>query len=91
MVISGFDWDDDNVEHIQRHDFTPEEVEEIFAVAHKIRRARQNRYVALGENARRALGVRRFPPLTERRYTSDHSEEYGENGAAAVPPEVALL
>ena len=49
MFISSFDWDDDNVEHIQRHDFTPEEVEEVFAGAYKFRRARENRYVALGE------------------------------------------
>jgi len=29
VVISGFDWDDDNVLHIARHQFTPEEVEEV--------------------------------------------------------------
>jgi uncharacterized protein len=49
VVVSGFEWDDDNIFHIQRHDFTPKEVEEIFAGEHKIRRARQNRYIALGE------------------------------------------
>jgi uncharacterized DUF497 family protein len=48
VVISGFEWDDDNVEHIQRHGFTPEEVEEVFAGAYKVRRARQSRYVAFG-------------------------------------------
>jgi hypothetical protein len=31
VVISGFDWDDDNVLHIERHQFTPDEVEEVFA------------------------------------------------------------
>jgi uncharacterized DUF497 family protein len=49
VVISGFEWDDDNVEHIERHDFTPEEVEEVFAGAYKVRRTREGRYVALGE------------------------------------------
>ena len=49
MVISGFDWDDDNVSHIGRHQFTPEEVEEVFAGDHKIRRTRHKLYVALGE------------------------------------------
>ena len=49
MVISGFEWDDDNIYHIQRHEFTPEEVEEIFAGDHKIRRTRQKRYLAFGE------------------------------------------
>ena len=49
MVISGFEWDDDNIEHIQLHDFAPEEVEEVFAGVYKVRRTRQSRYIALGE------------------------------------------
>ena len=46
FVISGFDWDDDNILHIERHEFT---VEEVFAGAHKVRRTRQRLYIALGE------------------------------------------
>ena len=49
MVISGFDWDDDNILHIAKHQFSPEEVEEVFAGGHKVRRARQKLYIALGE------------------------------------------
>jgi len=49
VVISGFDWDDDNVLHIERHQFSPDEVEEVFAGEYKLRRARQDRYIALGE------------------------------------------
>lgn len=49
MVISGFAWDDDNVSHIERHQFTPEEVEEVFAGNYKVRRTRQKLYLALGE------------------------------------------
>ncbi len=49
MIISGFDWDEDNVFHIERHQFTPEEVEEVFAGNYKIRRTRQQLYIALGE------------------------------------------
>ena len=49
MVISAFDWDDDNILHIDRHGFTPEEVEEVFVGDHKVRRTRQKRYIALGE------------------------------------------
>jgi len=49
VVISGFEWDDDNVFHIERHEFTPDEVEEVFAGNHKIRRTCQKRYIALGE------------------------------------------
>ena len=49
MVVSGFDWDDDNVLHIERHQFTPDEVEEVFAGNYKVRRTRQKLYIALGE------------------------------------------
>jgi uncharacterized DUF497 family protein len=49
VAISGFEWDDDNILHVGRHEFTPEEVEEVFAGNHRIRRARQKRYIALGE------------------------------------------
>jgi uncharacterized DUF497 family protein len=49
VVISGFDWDDSNVRHIERHQFTPGEVEEVFAGDYKIRRTRQMLYIALGE------------------------------------------
>jgi len=59
VAISGFEWDDDNVFHTERHEFTPEEVEEVFAGDHKVRRARQERYIALGENAGRPPGFRR--------------------------------
>jgi uncharacterized DUF497 family protein len=49
VLVSGFEWDDDNIFHIERHAFTPEEVEEVFAGNHKVRRTRQERYIALGE------------------------------------------
>jgi len=49
VVISGFDWDEDNVLHIERHQFTPDEVEEVFAGDYKVRRTRQKLYIALGE------------------------------------------
>jgi uncharacterized DUF497 family protein len=49
VVISGFDWDDGNVLHIELHQFTPEEVEEVFAGDYQVRRTRQKLYVALGE------------------------------------------
>jgi uncharacterized DUF497 family protein len=48
-VISGFDWDDDTILLIERHQFTPDEVEEVFAGGYNVRRTRQKLYVALGE------------------------------------------
>jgi hypothetical protein len=49
VIDSTFDWDDGNIEHIQQHDFCPEEVEEVFASECKVRRTRASRYIALGE------------------------------------------
>jgi uncharacterized DUF497 family protein len=49
VAVSGFEWDDENIFHIESHKFTPEEVEEVFAGEHKVRRTRQQRYIALGE------------------------------------------
>jgi uncharacterized DUF497 family protein len=49
VVVSGFDWDENNILHIERHQFTPEEVEEVFEGDHKVRRTGQKRYIALGE------------------------------------------
>ena len=45
----GFEWDDGNVDHIHRHQFIPDEVEEVFAGSHKVLRTRNGRYIALGE------------------------------------------
>ena len=49
MAISGFDWDDENIGHIALHKFTPEEVEEVFVGSYKVRRTRQELYIAMGE------------------------------------------
>jgi uncharacterized DUF497 family protein len=49
VVVSGFEWDDGDIFHIERHAFSPDEVEEVFSANHKIRRTREKRYIALGE------------------------------------------
>jgi uncharacterized protein len=64
VVISGFEWDDDNILHIARHQFSPEEVEEVFAGDHKVRRARQKLYIALGETLDGRLALVVFRRLT---------------------------
>lgn len=78
MVISGFEWDDDNVFHIARHEFTPDEVEEVFAGAYKVRRGRQKLYIALGEtlDGRLAFVVfRRLPQGLVRVITARDMED----------------
>jgi uncharacterized DUF497 family protein len=50
--------------HIKRHEFTSEEVEEVFASNYKVRRTRQKRYIALGETLHGRLAFvvfRRLP------------------------------
>ena len=64
VAVSGFEWDDENIVHIGRHQFTPEEVEEVFANDHRVRRARQKRYIALGQTLDGRLAfvvLRRLP------------------------------
>jgi uncharacterized DUF497 family protein len=64
VVVSGFEWDDDNVLHIERHRFTPEEVEEVFTSEYLVRRTRERRYVALGETLDGRLAFVVFRRLT---------------------------
>jgi hypothetical protein len=56
---------DDNIFPIERHEFTPEEVQEVFAGDYKIRRARQGRYIALGETLDGRLAFVVFRRLPE--------------------------
>jgi hypothetical protein len=51
VIISAFSWDDDNVLHIERHQFSPEEVEEFFTGDCKVRRTRQKLYIALAKRS----------------------------------------
>ena len=73
MVVSGFEWDDDNVLHIARHEFTPDEVEEVFAGEYKVRRGRQKLYLALGETPDGPIGVCGLLPPIPRAGASGHS------------------
>jgi hypothetical protein len=47
VVVAGFEWDDENVGHIERHQFTSDE--EVFVSGYRVRRAGQGRYIALGK------------------------------------------
>ena len=48
MRVSRFEWDKANIEHIARHQVTPEEVEEVFAGQNIIKRTRDGMYQAFG-------------------------------------------
>ena len=88
MVVSGFEWDDDNILHIERHEFTPEEVEEVFTGDHKVRRTRQKRYIALGETLEGRLPFVVFRRLPGGLVSVITSPEDGRKGTAAVSPQV---
>ena len=49
MAPYTFEWDDRNVEHVSRHGFVPDEVEEVFAGGYKTRRSLGALYLALGK------------------------------------------
>ena len=64
--------------HIARHEFTPEEVEEVFVARYKVRRIRQKLYIALGEtlDGRLAFVVfRRLPGGVVRVVTARDMED----------------
>ena len=88
MVVSGFEWDDDNIFHIESHAFAPEEVEEVFAGNHKIRRTRGKRYIALGETLDGRLAFRRVPAVIRRVRESDHGPGHGGKRTAAISSQI---
>lgn len=54
IEMVGFEWDEDNVEHLARHEITPEEVEELFEGLIVRRRGgtdAPNRFRVLGRTA----------------------------------------
>jgi uncharacterized protein len=74
MKIDDLEWTADRVEHIARHDVTPEEVEEVFTSARYFKRGRGGVYEAWGQTDSgryllvifRYLGHNRAWPITAR-------------------------
>ena len=50
MIISELQWDDENVEHIARHDVNPKEVEDICFGVHISAKQRGQRYILSGQS-----------------------------------------
>ena len=79
-----FEWDQANVDHIARHRFSPDEVEEVFAEGCEIRRTRHGRYVAYGQTCggRMTLVVfqrrasRRIRVITAREMSEKERRQY---------------
>ncbi len=69
MKINGFEWDSANIEHITRHGVEWEEAEEVLKSSPWFRRARDGRYLAVGqtETGRYLVIVFEFNPGTKAR------------------------
>ena len=50
MIISELEWDDQNIEHIARHNVGPQEVEEICFGLHISQKAGDKRYILSGQS-----------------------------------------
>lgn len=50
MIIGELKWDDDNVDHIARHNVTPAEVQDVCYGLHLSEKAGRNRYVLSGQS-----------------------------------------
>jgi uncharacterized DUF497 family protein len=62
-----FEWDERNIEHVSRHGFAPDEVEEVFAGSHKTRRTQEPLYLAYGQTFAGRYTVVVFRLLPRRR------------------------
>jgi len=51
MKIDSLYWDDENIEHISKHNVTPQEVEDVCFETHIIRREGDRRYILSGQSA----------------------------------------
>ncbi len=51
MKIDSLYWDDENIEHISKHNVNPQEVEDVCFGTHIIRREGDRRYILSGQSA----------------------------------------
>jgi uncharacterized DUF497 family protein len=61
-----FEWDEANVEHIARHGYEPDEVEEVFEGGFKIRKGRKSSYLCYGRTLDGRLAFIVFKRLGKR-------------------------
>jgi len=50
LRVTGFEWDEDNITHIAKHQLAPEEVEEVFRHDFRVYKGRRGRYMAYGRS-----------------------------------------
>lgn len=74
-----FEWDVANTGHVARHQYIPEEVEEVFAEGCLVRRTREGRYLAYGKTFAGRMTLVVFQRLPGRRVRVITAREMSEN------------
>jgi hypothetical protein len=83
-----FEWDEANVEHIARHGYDPDEVEEVFEGKFKIRKGRESAYICYGSTLDGRLAFIVFKRFGGGRIRRHHGARYGRQRAAHVPEKI---
>ncbi len=86
MIISDLEWDDENTEHIARHDVSPHEVEDICFGLHISEKAGSQRYILSGQTAGgrylnvvvERIGKGLFRPITAFEMSENYRRRYRE-------------
>lgn len=84
MIISDLFWDDENDEHIARHNVTPKEVEDVCFGLNLSKKESSNRYILSGqaENGRylnvviEHIGKGLFRPITAFEMSTSYKRKY---------------
>jgi uncharacterized DUF497 family protein len=73
-----FEWDESNIGHVARHQYLPDEVEEVFAEGCHVRRSREGRYLAYGRTFAGRMTLAVFQRLPGRRVRVITAREMSE-------------
>ncbi len=84
MKIDSLYWDDENIEHISKHNVNPQEVEDICFGTHIIRREGDRRYILSGQSANgrylnvviERVGKGLFKPITAFEMSESYKRRY---------------
>jgi uncharacterized DUF497 family protein len=84
VIIDELEWDDENIEHIARHNVTPKEVEDVCYSLHIIEKAGEQRYILSGQSASgrflnvviECIGKGLFRPITAFEMSDSYKRKY---------------
>lgn len=84
MKIAELHWDDENIEHIARHNVNPQEVEEVCFGVHIIGKEKGQRYILSGQSAAgkflnvviEQVGKGIFRPITAFEMSENYKKRY---------------